>query len=85
MWAGAEPLQDDRRLLIEIDPVHLRAWRHQRAHGTVAQLQHARDHARLLRLDGACTLPLGDEHPDLRLGDPLLRLLVAPEQAQDQS
>ena len=36
------------------------------------------------RLDRARAFRLGDEQPDLLLGDPLLRLLVAPEQAQDE-
>ena len=83
MRAGAEPLQDGRQLLLEIDPVHpgrgVISARTERSPSSITRA--------IMRVSCGSTEPaLSPSATSIRISSSVTaaRLLVAPEQAQDQ-
>jgi hypothetical protein len=68
--------------LSEIDPVNVRARRHQPAYSAVAKPQHAGDHPVFSALEHAGALCFGNERLDLFLTDRALPVCLLSEQPQ---
>ncbi len=75
-------LADVRLVLVEVQPVDLRARRQQAPHRAVAEPEHARDHAALVRLDDAGRFRLRHDGADLLVGHDVRGRVVLPEQAE---
>jgi hypothetical protein len=83
--ARREQAHADLRLVsVEVDPVDVRARRHDALHGAVAEAQHPGDHLALVGLDHARGLCLGHDGADLLLGHRALAFGGLPHEAEQQ-